>query len=220
MSRLVYGWIGDSITEGYGDGVTISCMGVPGRMLRAAIDKATAVTAVHVNMGASGRMVPQYIDIAKGIIEADPTRFTAVLVSIWSPNIPADVEPGEWPTQPANMELMLSALIAFEQWLLERSIVFMPTFMAGSPFNMNDVRCARLQTFLDACTQRWPWLLNLNTPVQNPEVTSGPYMLTGVYCSDATHPNSAGYDAMFGWVSTRLDAAFNQACAAYGFVEE
>ncbi len=224
MSRTIFGWVGDSITEGYGDSIPVSCNGIPGRLLRTALDHAGTVTTIHINMGASGMMVPQYIDIAKGLIGADPTRYTAIFCSIWSPNKPAGQPDGDWPTRAENTLAMREALIAFEAWLLERNIVFLPTFMFGSPFEMGaatgtNPRRVLLQQHLDACLALWPWLLNLNTPVQNPAVTDGPYGLAPTYCDDATHPNSLGYTTMTNYIAPLIDAAFAAAVAAYGFVE-
>lgn len=220
MSKhLCFGWVGDSLTEGYGDGVVISCNGVSGRFLRFSIGVQGEVSTIHVNMGVSGRLVHQYIDVAKSIIDADPTRYSAILTSIWSPNIPAGEVAGYWPTRPENLNSMITALESFEQFLLDRSIVFMPTFMGGSPYATTYDTQVALQEHVDFCTNKWPWLLNFNTPIQSPIVSAGPYIDTSRYCDDATHPNIAGYDAQYAWGSSRLMPAFEQACTAYGFVE-
>lgn len=219
MSKhLCFLWTGDSLTEGYGDSLTISCQGIPGRFLMASINTAGTPTMMHVNAGVSGRLVPQYIDVAKSVIEADPTKYSAVVVSIWSPNIPQGEQPGWWPTQPENLAAMVAALTAFEAWLLERSIVFIPAFVAGSPFEMGSVRRAALQEHIDACSVKWPWLLNLNTPVQDPAIIDGPYIVS-TYCDDSTHVNSTGLDLQYSYASTRLMPAFQQAVEFYGFVE-
>jgi hypothetical protein len=216
--KTIYGWVGDSTTEGYGDGATISFRGVPGRLLKLEAATTNTVTILHHNLGASGMMVPHYISIAKGIIDADPRMYTAILCSIWSPNIPNGATPGIWPTDPVNTAAMLAALIDFEAWLLERSIVFIPTFMAGSPFNMNAVTRPRLQTYLNSCIARWPWLLNLNTPVQDPAFTDGP-SIAAAYRDDATHVNSTGLALQATYVRPLLPAALATAVAHYGFVE-
>ena len=217
--KTCFGWVGDSITEGYGDGATISCRGVPGRLLQLEAGITSTVTTIHRNLGASGRLVWEYIDIAKGIIAADPTMYTAIMCSIWSPNLPTGLEaPAVWPTEPENLAAMLAAVVDFEAWLLARSIVFIPTFMAGSPFNANSTTRIRLQAYLDSCIARWPWLLNLNAPIQDPAITDGP-SIGSAFRSDVTHPDTTGYIAQVDYIRPLIPASLAAAVADYGFVE-
>jgi hypothetical protein len=214
--RTVYGWVGDSGTEGFRDGTDVSCNGVPGRLLRLEIEAPGPLSTIHLNHGASGMMVPQYIAIAKGIIGADPRVYTAIMCSIWSPNGPAG-EPAEWAARPENLAAMLVALQDFEAWLLARSKVFIPVFMMGSAFDLGVDQRVRMQGHIDACTALWPWLLNLNTPIQDPAYTDGPRMLIPTYCEDGTHQNQAGFTAQAAYVRPLIPAALAAAATHYGF---
>lgn len=221
MSKhLCFGWVGDSIAEGYGDYITISCMGISARFNRTELNIVGNPTQVHYNMGASGRLVNQYIDIAKSIIDADPSRFSAIITSVWSPNIPPGaLSVGDWSTDPVNLAEMISYLEDFEQWLLDRSIVFMPVFLCGSYSGFNTANRIALQGHLDNCKSKWPWLLNFNEPIQDPAYTDGP-RIGPDYGHDGIHPHEIGYDAQYDWGASRLIPAFNQACTTYGFVDE
>ncbi len=219
MSRNNYAWVGDSITEGYGDNITISCNGIPGRLLGTVFNTTAPVLEQHLNLGASGMLVTEYIDIAKGVIGADPTFYTAVFCSVWSPNLLTGQEvPAVWPTEPEVLNTMLQALYSFEEWLLERSIIFMPVFLAGSPFNANAFTRQRLQAHVDFCANRWPHFLNINTPIQDPAITDGPY-IGSAFRTDVTHPSSAGYSAQADYVRPLIPGAIATAIAFYGFVE-
>lgn len=217
--HLCFGWTGDSITEGYGDNQTISCRGVSFRFTANQLNTVGAPSMIHYNMGVSGRLVHQYLDVAKSIIDSDPTRFTAILTSVWSPNKPAEAPlAGNWSTDPVNLAAMISALKNFETWLLDRSIVFMPTFMAGSWSTFTTNNRIALQGHLDNCIAKWPWLLNFNEPIQDPAYTDGPRIGPN-YGTDGIHPDVRGYDAQYDWGASRLIPTFNQACTAYGFVD-
>lgn len=223
MSKhLCFGWNGDSICEGYSDYITISCMGISFRFTAAQLNTIGAPSMIHYNMGVSGRLVQQYIDVAKSIIEADPTRFSAMIVSIWSPNKPPEAPvAGAYSTSPEVLAGMIASLEAYEAWLLERSIVFMPAFFCGSYSTFTTAHRVALQGHLDNCISKWPWLLNFNTPIQDPAYTDGPRYLSGTsgFGTDGIHPNERGYQAQYDWAAPRLMPAFAQACAAYGFVE-
>lgn len=220
MSKhLCFGWVGDSIAEGYGDSITISCMGVSARFNRAQLNTVGAPSMIHYNMGVPGRRVPQYLDVAKSIIEADHTRFSAIITSVWSPNKTAEAPlAGAYSTSPEVLADMIEKLESFESWVLDRSIVFMPAFFCGSWSTFTTANRVALQGYVNNCATKWPWMLNLNTPIQDPAYTDGP-RIGPDYGSDGIHPNENGYQAQYNYVAPLLIPAFEQACAAYGFVE-
>lgn len=220
MSKhLCFGWTGDSIAEGYGDNITISCMGVSARFNRAQLNTVGAPTMIHYNMGASGRLVPQYLDVAKSIIAADPRRFSAIVTSVWSPNKTAEAPlAGAYSTDPTVLAEMHSALDAFEAWLLERNIVFMPAFFCGTYSTFTTANRIALQGHVDSCAAKWPHFLNLNTPIQDPAYTDGP-RIGSAFGTDGIHPDERGYQAQYDYVAPLFLPAFYQGCAHYGFGE-
>lgn len=220
MSKhLVFGWTGDSISEGYGDYLTISCMGVSFRFTANQLSISGSPTMIHYNMGASGRRVDQYLDIAKSIIAADPTRFSAIITSVWSPNKPTSAAvAGAWSTDPVNLAAMISSLESFETFCLDRNIVFLPAFLCGTYSTFTTQHRIALQGHLDNCISKWPWLLNFNEPIQDPAYTDGP-RIGPDFGTDGIHPDSRGYQAQYNWGVSRVIPAFNQACTAYGFIE-
>lgn len=210
-------WVGDSITEGFSDNMPVSCYGLPGRFQRDAMQAATVIRQ-HLNLGCSGSLVGQYIDIAKQWISATPDSITVCVVSVWSPNIPSG-EGFSWAYDAANLSDMRDELQAFEPWLLERSKVFVPAFIAGSPLGQDDGTQVRLQAHREACAELWPWMLDFNDAIQDPAKPLGPWMLMPTYCGDATHPNADGYDKMYADHSASFESKVDLAIAAYGFVE-
>lgn len=215
--RVGFLWVGDSITEGFSDNMPVSCYGLPTRFQYDAI-LVNPVIHQHYNLGCSGSRVNQYIDIAKQWIEATPEVVSVVVCSIWSPNIPQG-EAFEWAFSQVNLDDMYSELLAFESYCLNKSILFMPVFLAGSPLGQNEVTRVTLQGHIDRCVARWPWLIDFNAPIQNPAYTDGPWMLLPDYSTDATHPNTAGYNKQYADRASYFIPAYNQAIAAYGFVE-
>lgn len=218
MALTGFLWVGDSITEGFGDNLPVSCYGLPTRFQYDAVIQ-NPVIHQHYNLGCSGSMVPQYIDIAKQWIEATPGVITAVVCSVWSPNIPQGQE-FSWAFDPVNLNAMFDAVVAFEAYCLENSMVFMPVFLAGSPLGQNEVTRVQLQAHLDRCIARWPWLIDFNAPIQNPAYTDGPWILLPDYSTDATHPNNAGYSKQYADRASYFIPAYNQAIAYYGFAAE
>lgn len=60
--------------------MTISCMGISHKFNKNAMNIVGAPSMIHYNMGVSGAMVPQYLDVAKSIIASDSKRFSAIVI--------------------------------------------------------------------------------------------------------------------------------------------
>lgn len=217
-------WSGDSITEGYGDGgVVVSTQGFTQRMNP--LYSAGVPADWHINLGCSGFMVPEYVRRARGVIAASPDSITSVFCSSWSPNKPTN-SVDNWAYLDENLDTMISTLLDFEQFLLDRSIVFVPVFIENSPYPMGASSGARvklLEYFFPKLTAHWPWWLNLQPATQDPAITDGPqmeYQGTG----DGTHPTTAQYAAIATYAMAdsgngkpRWQAALEAAATYYGF---
>ena len=219
-------WSGDSITEGYSDGAVVSCNGFTQRMN--APYYAGIPDVWHINLGCSGFMVPQYIRRAKGVIDANPDAFTAVFCSVWSPNMPSGVVEN-WPYLEENLDAMIAALESFETFLLDRSIIFVPTFVENPPYPMGASSGARMKLrdyFFPKLAALWSWWLNLQPATQDPAILDGPQMAFAGAGADGTHPTPSQHDAIAAYAQAdsgngvpRWKNALNLAAAHYGFSE-
>lgn len=219
MSKhLGFDLVGDSISEGYDDNITVSCYGLFGRFQRYMMTVVGTPTISYRNLGVSGRRVNQYIDVAKSIIEADPSRTSAVFVSIWSPNKPTEQPAGTWPTAPENLANMVTWLQDFEAWCIARRIVFIPVFLAGVYSALSTANRVALQGHLDNCKTLWPFLVNFNEGLQDPAYTDGPRMAS-TWTNDGIHPNQNGYTRQYSTSIGKPLAAYNAAKAFYGVVD-
>lgn len=222
--------VGDSITEGLRDGgvngevpyVPVSCLGYPGRFTHLAAANPASNLPYMVNFGQSGSMVPDYLARAKGVIEADYSRITGCIFSVWSPNTPT---PGD-PTY-AFLQSTLDDLIVvaqnFHDYLLTRSIIPFPAFLFASPYGVGDVQKARLKTFVDAIETLFPYGFypgKISTALGGlADPAYLPTMLHGAPTTDATHPTSgaSGYGVMANYIAANYATNRALAISTLGF---
>jgi len=201
-------FVGDSITQGYGDhGQYVSVDGVPGRMIRALGSGANA-QYTFINFGQSGFTPEQYLARWKGLAYADLTGATAMVYSIYSPNGFADGGPH---TNMARILEMEQNCIAAEKAAHDLGRIFIPSFITGTNMNLLNPNAARdnwsqdatglVKTLLDwAKTRYGNQLLDIHDVIQDSK-TVGPAMQDGMtgtpsYTTDETHPNTLGYDTL------------------------
>ena len=214
MSRAINLWIGDSITEGYGDGMAVSAYGFVGRLQVKQWSLLSGAQEQHLNLGSSGKMVDEYLRIGRGFISADPTGITAAFVSIWSPNVPGG--DGSWAYDGANLAAMRIRLEAFAAWCVAQSVLFVPIFIENPPYDAAAWRRSAIAAHIAACAATWPFLLNLQPATQDPEILDGPQMK---YVYDVLHPSPTQHQAIADylledvgggvarWAAARLAAA-------------
>jgi lysophospholipase L1-like esterase len=203
-------FVGDSITQGYGDRNHIVSMdGVPGRLLRALGSGADATFSI-VNFGQSGFTPEQYLARWKGLARADPEGATAMAYSIFSPNGFAAFDVQTW----ERVEEMKATCIAAEQAAEALGRRFIPVFITGTNmFFLNPCldrdprikwcqdRTDKTKALLDWAKERYgSRLLDLHEAITDRD-TIGPSMLGGlfnqdVYTDDHTHPNTDGYNVL------------------------
>lgn len=223
-------YVGDSLTEGYGDspgdGIfeTVSCYGIPGRR-RFRYMTTGAPVGNHINLGCSGFMVRQYLERLYGYVRADPDAISVAVVSCWTPNKPP-AEPASYSTRSDVLADNLAALIEAEAFCLANSIVFIPCFVFASPFDLLG-RQADLKAGVDAVKARFPQTIDLAPIVQDPTITDGPYA-NPLWSADSTHANGVGPEGNpYGLGYTALEHQFNldypgalaTAKTLYGFPE-
>ena len=193
-------FVGDSITQGYGDGEqTLGIDGVPGRLLRQFGVGDDAAYNI-VNFGQSGFTPEQYLARWKGLARADTSGGTAMVYSIYSPNGFAG---GDFSHQnPARIEAMKANCLAAEKAAHDYGRIFIPSFITGTNVFLagkgdNDLTWM-VKDLLDWAKARYGnQLLDLHSAVQpsGPDATVGPSM-DSKYTFDGTHPNAAGYSAL------------------------
>lgn len=217
-------FVGDSITQGYGDqDHFVSMDGVPGRLLRALGSGANAAFSI-VNFGQSGFTPEQYLARWKGLARADPEGATAMAYSIFSPNGFAALDFQTW----ERVDEMKATCIAAEQAAEELGREFIPVFITGTNmFFLNPCmdhepyiawcqdRTDKIQALLDWAKERYgSRLLDLHEVITDP-LTIGPSMLGGladqpIYTHDHTHPNTSGYNVLGTRAISLLPTLFGQ----------
>lgn len=216
--------IGDSIKEGYNDNqgtmtAVVSCWGLPGRATEVSMRAVTpgSNSWIHTNLGQSGYQVAQYLKRAKGVIDADPTKWTVALVSSWSPNIPVG-EDAWYSVDPAVLAANKAELIAMEAYCLARSVLFIPEFLFPSPFNLSAGHLTTLFNHIADLKTTWPHFIDSfwGSSLQTSGITDRYAPVVGA-SGDATHPTPAAYAALSVRRQTLLPAAYAAARAHYGF---
>lgn len=193
-------FVGDSITQGYGDGEqTLGIDGVPGRLLRHFGVGGDAAYNI-VNFGQSGFKPEQYLARWKGLARADTSGGTALVYSIYSPNGFAG---GDFTHQ--NMERieeMKENCLAAEKAAHDYGRIFIPSFITGTNVFLAGTGDRDLtwmtKNLLDWAKARYGnQLLDLHSAVQpsGADATVGPSM-DEKYTIDGTHPSAAGYSAL------------------------
>ena len=193
-------FVGDSITQGYGDGEqTVGIDGVTGRMLRK-LGVGTNASYNIVNFGQSGFTPEQYLARWKGLARADTSGATAMVYSIYSPNGFAG---GDFSHQnSARIEAMKANCLAAERAAHDYGRIFIPSFITGTNVFLAGEGDKDLtwmvKDLLDWAKARYGnQLLDLHSAVQptGADATIGPSM-GDAYNNDDTHPNAVGYDAL------------------------
>lgn len=189
-------FVGDSITQGYGDGEqTVGIDGMTGRLLRS-VGVGTSASYSIVNFGQSGFSPEEYLARWKGLAKADVNGATAMAYSIYSPNGFA----GGTPTAPANIsqnriEAMKANCLAAETAAHELGRIFIPMFVTGTNMNLSSEGRLLVKGLLDWAKLRYgDQLLDLHDAVQTSGVIA-PEM-ADAYHHDGTHPNASGYTAL------------------------
>lgn len=191
MSWKTYLFVGDSITEGFGDnGISVSCFGVPGRLLKdvlySVIDQNN-----YINFGQSGALLSAYCNRAKGYILSDPSNISVVVASVFSPNVPQG-QHVSWSWNSANLLSMRQSIIEFKEFCNNLNILFIPVFWCASPFDLGTTTGpAALQAHVDALLIEFPYLIKAYEVIQDASVVTGPYSSV-TYCIDVTHPAGGG----------------------------
>jgi len=211
-------FVGDSITQGYGDGEqTLGIDGVTGRMLRK-LGVGNNASYSIVNFGQSGFTPEQYLARWKGLARSDTSGATALVYSIYSPNGFAG---GDFSHQnPARMEELKANCLAAEKAAHDYGRIFIPSFITGTNVFLagkgdNDLT-GMVKDLLDWAKARYgAQLLDLHSAVQptGADATIGPSMAS-IYTSDGTHPNRDGYDALGAKAVEIFDAVYAAARAA------
>ena len=225
-SLPVIEWVGDSITQGYGDhDQTVNVDGVPGRVIRA-LGSGTNASYTLINFGQSGFTPEQYLARWKGLARADLLGATAMIYSIYSPNGFADGVN----TNRDRIRAMEDACLAAEQAAHDLGRIFIPAFITGTNMNL-------LNPYLDG-TKAWAgdqtglvkelldWakarygnqLMDLHEVIAD-KTTLGPAMQDGLtgspsYTNDETHPNTLGYDTLGAKAISLLPTVYTNARAA------
>lgn len=223
--------VGDSITEGFGDGgvngqvpyVAVSCLGFPGRFTHAAVANPASALPYCVNLGQSGSMVDAYLTRAKGVIEADYQNITACMFSVWSPNTQTPGDPTYAFLQTTLDELIVTTQ-AFHDYLAEKSIIPFPMFLFASPYGVGDAQKTRLKNFVDAVETLYPYgfypgkVSSADGGLANAAYLSLG-MLHGEPTTDATHPTSggSGYGVMYDYIAANYAAKRALAISTLGF---
>lgn len=215
-------FVGDSITQGYGDGEqTVGIDGMPGRLLRALGLGSNASFSI-VNFGQSGFTPEKYLARWKGLARADANGATAMVYSIYSPNGFAD---GVNSTQ-ARIDAMKQNTLVAEQAAKNSGRIFIPAFITGTNMNLLNP-CPNTPTWchdntglvknlLDWAKQRYGnQLLDLHDAIAD-KTTVGPAMQDGwtgnpKYTNDETHPNALGYDTLGTKAVTIFSTIYNNA---------
>lgn len=224
--------VGDSITEGFNDGglnndvpyAVVSCLGYPGRFRNAAIATPASNLPDFVNFGQSGSMVPDYLRRAKGLIEADPGKFTMCFYSIWSPNTPTPGDPAYAFLQSTLDELYALAL-DFRDYLVSKSIIPQPVFLFASPYGTADFQRVRLKNFVDAVETAMPYGHYPGKISSALGGTADPTYLAngelfGTPTVDATHPEGGnGYNIIYQYILSNYAAKRALAISTLGFQE-
>lgn len=208
-------FVGDSITQGYGDGEqTIGIDGVPGRLLRA-LGVGSNASYNIVNFGQSGFTPEQYLARWKGLARADSSGGTAMVYSIYSPNGFAG---GDFSQQnSARIEAMKANCLAAEKAAHDNGRIFIPAFITGTNIFLagkgnNDLTWMVKDLLTWAKARYGNQLLDLHDAV-NDTSTLGPSMQTQ-YTNDATHPNALGYNALGAKAVSIFSTVYNNARAA------
>ena len=196
--RKIIEMVGDSIMQGYGDiGNILNVRGITGR----ANLNSRPLSGGYwfVNEGQSGFTPEQYLARWEGI--AKTTSATALVYSIYSPN---GYYSGGIPIYPQRITDMQNNCILAEQKAEEYGRVFIPCFITNnnmynysSPGTSGTVWGYTYQALelLDWAKARYGnRLLDLTPAVQNPD--NDGLSMDPSYTDDATHPNTAGYDAL------------------------
>ncbi len=225
-SLPVIEWVGDSITQGYGDhDQIVNVDGVPGRVIRA-LGSGTNASYTLINFGQSGFTPEQYLARWKGLARADLLGATAMIYSIYSPNGFADGVH----TNTDRIRAMEDACVAAEHAAHDLGRIFIPAFITGT--NMNLLNPSLDGTKVWVGDQTWlvkellDWakarygnqLLDLHEVIAD-KATLGPAMQDGFtgspsYTNDETHPNTLGYDTLGAKAISRLPTVYNNARAA------
>lgn len=218
-------FVGDSITQGYGDWDQIVNMdGVPGKLLRAFGVGSDARYSI-VNFGQSGFTPEQYLARWKGLARADPAGATAMAYSIFSPNGFAGESNQSW----ERVDEMKANCLAAEAACAELGRKFIPVFITGTnmfflnpcldqrpPVSWCRDETDKTKALLDWAKDRYgSRLLDLHQAITDPS-TIGPSMLGGlsdqpIYTIDHTHPSTSGYSALGVEAVSKFEAVVNQA---------
>jgi len=200
-------FVGDSITQGYGDGQYFlgSMDGIAGRMLRAMGVGSNASYSV-VNFGRSGFTPEEYLARWKGLARADTSGATAMVFSIYSPNgFPYGL------TQ-AGIDKMKQTALAAETTAKNLGRIFIPAFITATNYGSENARLVK--DLLDwAKTRYGNRLLDLHEAVADSASPYGMEMKTSM-TNDLTHPNQAGYDALGAKAVSIFTTVYNNARAA------
>jgi lysophospholipase L1-like esterase len=225
-SLPVIEFVGDSITQGYGDdGQYVSVDGVPGRLIRS-LGSGPNAQYTFINFGQSGWTPEQYLARWKGLAAADPNGATAMVYSIYSPNGFADGGPHTNTTRINEME---ANCIAAEQAAHANGRIFIPCFITGTNMGLLGPNTARtdwaqdntglVKSLLDWALARYGnQLLDLHSVIQDKK-TIGPAIQDGMtgtpsYTDDETHPNTLGYDTLGDYAVTIFPTIYANARAA------
>lgn len=222
-SLPVIEFVGDSITQGYGDhDQTVNVDGMPGRVLRA-LGSGNHASYSIANFGQSGAMPEDYLKRWKGLARADINGASAMVYSIYSPNGFAD---GVHVTQ-ERIDAMKTNTLAAEQAATDLGRLFIPAFITGTNMNLlNPCPDGRrswcqdntglVRDLLDWAKQRYGnRLLDLHGVIAD-QTTVGPAMQDGwtgtpSYTTDETHPNTLGYDTLGANAVSSLPTAYRNA---------
>lgn len=200
-------FVGDSITQGYGDGQYFlgSIDGVPGRMLRAMGVGSDARYSI-VNFGRSGYTPEEYLARWKGLARADTNGATAMVFSIYSPNgFPHGL------TQ-TGVDRMKQTTLAAEVAAKDLGRVFIPAFITATNYGTDNARLVR--GLLDWARARYgDRLLDLHEAIADSASPYGIEMRASM-TNDLTHPNQSGYDALGARAVSIFPAVYNNARAA------
>lgn len=222
--------VGDSITEGFNDGglndqvpyTMVSCLGYPGRLTHVAVATPSANLPYYVNLGQSGSLVSEYFIRAKGIINADPTKITSCIFSVWSPNTTTPGNPSEAFEQTTlnNIRVLVDD---FHDFLVSKSIIPIPCFLFASPYGAIPEQFIRLKNHVDSIMSAYPYGLypgaisNTNGGTASDVYISSYYY--GAPTSDATHPQeNDGYAILANYIGNNYNTKKQLAATTLGFL--